>query len=114
LAAAPIIRLIPGSRRFRIEKFGYVLIYSRFGNPTPVIRDALKLVKPAEPHLEIAINLLANKREKEGESHADSDRPFRYINRTAKRFLKRKESVTSVDAKKKEKIGDFKNNGRNW
>ena len=59
-------------------------------------------------------SLQANKKDKEGESHADRDRQFRYINRTAKRFLRRKEPVISVDTKKKEKAGNFKNNGRKW
>jgi hypothetical protein len=59
-------------------------------------------------------SLQANRKDKEGESHADRDRQFRYINETAKRFLKRKEPVISVDTKKKERVGNFKNNGRKW
>jgi hypothetical protein len=38
-------------------------------------------------------SLQANRKDKEGESHADRDRQFRYINETAKRFLKRGEPV---------------------
>ena len=63
---------------------------------------------------ELEYSLQANKKDKEGESHADRDRQFRYINRTAKRFLKQKEPVISVDTKKKEKVGNFKNNGQKW
>src|SRR5260221_6372613 len=59
-------------------------------------------------------SLQANKKDKEGESHADRDRQFRYINRTAKRFLKQGEPVISVDTKKKERVGNFKNNGQKW
>ncbi|MGH9448105.1 MAG: ISAzo13 family transposase [Terriglobia bacterium] len=59
-------------------------------------------------------SLQANRKEKEGESHADRDRQFRYINETAKRFLRRREPVISVDTKKKERIGTFKNSGRKW
>jgi hypothetical protein len=59
-------------------------------------------------------SLQANRKDKEGESHADRDRQFRYISETAKRFLKRKEPVISVDTKKKERVGNFKNNGRKW
>ena len=59
-------------------------------------------------------SLQANRKDKEGESHADRDRQFRYISATAKRFLKAKDPVISVDTKKKEKIGNFKNNGRKW
>jgi len=59
-------------------------------------------------------SLQANRKDKEGESHADRDQQFRYINQTAKRFLKRREPVISVDTKKKERVGNFKNNGRKW
>ena len=59
-------------------------------------------------------SLQANLKDKESESHADRDRQFRYIGETAKRFLKAKEPVISVDTKKKEKVGNFKNNGRKW
>jgi hypothetical protein len=59
-------------------------------------------------------SLQANRKDKEGESHANRDRQFRYINETAKRFLRRKEPVISVDTKKKERVGNFKNNGRQW
>jgi Rhodopirellula transposase DDE domain len=44
----------------------------------------------------------------------DRDRQFGYINRTAKEFLKRKEPVISVDTRRKERAGNFKNNGRRW
>jgi Rhodopirellula transposase DDE domain len=59
-------------------------------------------------------SLQANRKDKERESHTDRDRQFRYLNETAKRFLKRKEPVISVDTKKKERVGNFKNNGRKW
>jgi hypothetical protein len=59
-------------------------------------------------------SLQANRKDKEGESHADRDRQFRYINETAKRFLKANEPVISVDTKKKERVGNFKNSGRKW
>jgi len=63
---------------------------------------------------ELDYSLQANKKDKEGESHADRDRQFRYINRTAKQFLKQREPVISVDTKKKERVGNFKNSGRKW
>jgi hypothetical protein len=59
-------------------------------------------------------SLQANIKAKEGASHADRDRQFRYLNETAKRFLAQDEPVISVDTKKKERIGNFKNNGRKW
>ena len=63
---------------------------------------------------ELDFSLQANKKDKEGESHADRDRQFRYINRTAKQFLKQREPGISVDTKKKERVGNFKNSGRKW
>lgn len=63
---------------------------------------------------EMDYSLQANRKDKEGESHADRDRQFRYINETAKRFLKANEPVISVDTKKKERVGNFKNSGRKW
>jgi predicted CoA-binding protein len=58
--------------------------------------------------------LQANLKDKESATHVDRDRQFRYISDTAKRFLKAKEPVISVDTKKKEKVGNFKNDGQKW
>src|SRR6266849_4233191 len=63
---------------------------------------------------ELGYSLQANRKDKEGESHVDRDRQFRYISETAKRFLKAKQPVISVDTKKKEKVGNFKNSGQKW
>lgn len=63
---------------------------------------------------ELDYSLQANRKDKEGKSHAERDRQFRYINGTAKRFLKQGEPVISVDTKKKERVGNFKNNGQKW
>jgi hypothetical protein len=59
-------------------------------------------------------SLQANRKDKEGASHVDRDRQFRYLSESAKRFLGRREPVISVDTKKKERVGNFKNNGRKW
>ena len=59
-------------------------------------------------------SLQANIKDKEGTSHAERDRQFRYLNETAKRFLAEGEPVISVDTKKKERVGEFKNLGRKW
>ena len=53
----------------------------------------------------LGYSLQANRKDKEGKSHADRDRQFRNINKTAKRFLRRREPVISVDTKKKERVG---------
>ena len=58
--------------------------------------------------------LQANRKDKEGKSHADRDRQFRYINRTAKLFLEQAQPVISVDTKKKERVGSFRNSGQKW
>jgi hypothetical protein len=49
-----------------------------------------------------------------GEEHPDRDKQFQFINSKAKRFLKAGIPVISIDAKKKENIGNFKNNGRTY
>lgn len=50
----------------------------------------------------------------EGASHPDRDAQFEHINATAESFLARGEPVVSVDTKKKELVGDFKNAGKEW
>jgi len=60
-------------------------------------------------------SLKANKKTKEGkEDHPDRDAQFHFINERAKEFQKNKSPVLSVDTKKKENIGNFKNNGTEW
>jgi len=48
------------------------------------------------------------------ESHPDRNAQFEYINERAKAFFSEREPVISIDAKKKENIGNFKNNGTEW
>jgi hypothetical protein len=59
-------------------------------------------------------SLQANQKTLEGSQHADRDEQFEYINRKAQRYLKQGQPVISVDTKKKELVGDFKNAGREW
>jgi hypothetical protein len=56
----------------------------------------------------------ANSKTREGSQHIDRDAQFQYINAQAEAFLAAHEPVISVDTKKKELIGNFKNNGRQW
>jgi hypothetical protein len=63
---------------------------------------------------EMDYSLQANVKEKEGRAPAERDQQFRYINRLAKEHMARGEPVISVDAKKKERVGAFKNAGRKW
>src|SRR5712691_219985 len=51
---------------------------------------------------------------REGGSHRDRNAQFEYINRQVRAFQKRGQPVISVDTKKKELVGDFKNPGREW
>ncbi len=59
-------------------------------------------------------SLQANRKTREGGSHPDRNAQFEQINAQAKNFLAQGEPVISVDAKKKELVGDFKNPGREW
>jgi transposase len=59
-------------------------------------------------------SLQANRKTQEGNQHIDRDAQFRYINAQAKAFLAAHEPVVSVDTKKKELVGNFKNNGKEW
>ncbi len=60
-------------------------------------------------------SLQANRKTSEGvESHPDRDSQFQFINALAKKFIKRKYPVISVDTKKKELIGEYKNPGKEW
>jgi len=63
---------------------------------------------------EMDYSLQANQKKLEGSQHADRNRQFEYINRKAQRYLKQGAPVISVDTKKKELVGDFKNPGREW
>ena len=59
-------------------------------------------------------SLQANRKTREGKSHPDRNAQFEYINRLVKRFQRRGQPVVSVDTKKKELVGDFKNGGREY
>jgi hypothetical protein len=59
-------------------------------------------------------SLQANSKTREGASHPDRDAQFRYIDGVVKAALKKHQPVISVDTKKKELVGDFKNGGREW
>lgn len=59
-------------------------------------------------------SLQANAKTLEGGHHADRNDQFNYINTKVKQFLQRGQPVISVDTKKKELVGNFKNGGREW
>ena len=62
----------------------------------------------------LGYSLQANVKTKEGASHPDRDAQFQHINQTAKAAVAAGWPVISVDTKKKELVGDFKNAGREW
>ena len=59
-------------------------------------------------------NLKGNRKTREGKSNPDRNEQFQHINDTAIRFMENNNPVISVDTKKKEIIGNFKNNGKEW
>ena len=64
--------------------------------------------------LQMDYSLQTNVKTKEGSSPADRDEQFRYINAQVRKFLAHGDPVLSVDTKKKERVGEFKNPGRTW
>lgn len=63
---------------------------------------------------ELGFSLQANRKTKEGKNHPDRDAQFEYINRRVIEYQGRGEPVVSVDAKKKELVGEYYNDGREW
>src|SRR5712672_440011 len=59
-------------------------------------------------------SLQANRKTKEGDNHPDRDAQFGYINTQVTTALTEQQPVISVDTKKKELVGDFRNNGREY
>ena len=59
-------------------------------------------------------SLQANRKTQEGASHPDRNAQFEYINERVPVFQKQSNPVISVDTKKKELVGEFKNPGREW
>jgi hypothetical protein len=58
--------------------------------------------------------LQANRKVLEGMQHPDRNAQFEYINEQVKAFQARQQPIISVETKKKEFVGDFKNRGREW
>ena len=63
---------------------------------------------------ELDYSLQANRKTLEGTSHPDRNAQFEHINKAVKTQLKRRQPAISVDTKKKELVGRFKNAGRTW
>jgi len=71
-------------------------------------RTVARLLRAAE------YSLQGNRKTREGSSHPDRNAQFEFISTSVQRFMKRGQPAVSVDAKKKEKVGDFKNRGEEW
>jgi hypothetical protein len=63
---------------------------------------------------DLGYSLQSNRKTLEGSQHPDRDAQFQYINRRVKSFQRQRQPVVSVDTKKKELIGQFRNGGREW
>src|SRR5579872_1538610 len=63
---------------------------------------------------EIGYSLQANRKTKEGDSHPDRNAQFEHINAKVQHYIGLQQPVISVDTKKKELVGDFKNSGQEW
>ena len=71
----------------------------------PVVAELLR---------EIGYSLQANRKTKEGDSHPDRNAQFEHINAKVQQYIGLRQPVISVDTKKKEFVGDFKNSGQEW
>ena len=63
---------------------------------------------------ELGYRMQSVRKRREGASHPDRNAQFERINSTAEEFLQRRQPVISVDTKKKELVGNFRNAGREW
>ena len=62
----------------------------------------------------LGYSLQGNRKTREGSEHVDRNAQFEHINEQVGAYQRRSQPVISVDTKKKELIGDFKNGGREW
>ena len=63
---------------------------------------------------DLGYSLQGNRKTKEGTRHPDRDAQFRHINARVVHQLRQRQPAVSVDTKKKELVGDYKNGGREW
>src|SRR5512134_3911857 len=63
---------------------------------------------------DLGYSLQVNRKTLDGRAHPDRDAQFHYINRRAKTFQRQGQPVVSVDTKKKELVGQFRQSGREW
>lgn len=63
---------------------------------------------------QLGYSLQSNRKTKEGKDHPSRDAQFNYINEITKKYLENNYPVISVDTKKKELVGNYKNTGKEW
>jgi hypothetical protein len=87
---------------------------------TRLAEELRRLGHPASPRTvgrllnAAGYSLQSNRKTKEGAAHPDRNAQFEHIQKTARAFQQRGEPVISIDTKKKELVGAFKNAGREW
>ncbi len=132
------VRKKGGGRKKLIDKFpGIVEAIENLmepgvrGDPESPLRWTCKSVRMLEKELrargyqisystvacllkELGFSLQANQKTLEGATHPDRNQQFEFINKRAKWFLARGYPVLSIDTKKKELIGNYKNAGKQW
>jgi len=88
---------------------------------TRQLAEALRGRGHAVSHQTVAVllrhlgySLQANRKTREGSGHPDRNAQFEFISGQVRAFQRRRQPVVSVDTKKKEWVGDFKNNGGEW
>jgi Rhodopirellula transposase DDE domain len=91
------------------------------GKSTRNLADALLGLGPDLSHqtvgrmlVDLGYNLQANRKTEEGQDHPDRDAQFEHINARVRSFQRRGRPVVSVDTKKKEIVGNYRNSGREW
>ncbi len=129
----------PGGGRKRVEnadpglrvELGKILEETSAGDPMSALRWTNKSTEAMAEELtrqghpvsdktvarclrKMGYSMQLNQKSREGPQHRNRDQQFRYINRQVASFRKSGDPVLSVDTKKKELVGAFKNGGRTW
>jgi hypothetical protein len=136
--AAGRVRLPGGGRKRKadtdatlVSDLEQIVDASTRGDPESPLRWTIKSVRrlSAELHVmghdvshvvvagllrELGFSLQANRKMLEGRQHPDRNAQFEHINGRVKAQLRSGEPAISVDAKKKELVGEFRNAGREW
>lgn len=130
------LRRVGGGRKKAVEKDASLLadlesLLSPKGDPMSLLRWTTKSLSHLVEALEalghqikksalaellhdLGFSLRANKKKIEGTSHPDRDAQFEHIKEQCQGFEQQGNPIISVDCKKKELIGQFKNNGQEW